>query len=124
MSGGILTTIFDSVDVTRRLLDVAQVCDDDIQCDCHLPEVPLFARRWTGLWRVNLRVQFSGGLKDEEEEAEGLDAWALGQILALLEELGESLPEWAHETIGDGVTTGQELLMGVINGDLSSRCQC
>ena len=31
--------------------------------------------------------------------------------------VGESLPEWAHETIGDGVTTGQELLMGVINGD-------
>ena len=56
-----------------------------------LPEVPLLCEALDGLWKMEiLRVQFSVGLRTKEEL--GADAWALGQILALLEELGESLP--------------------------------
>lgn len=118
VAGGILTTIFDSVDVTRRLLDVLKSAMMTSSAIARLPEVPTLCMALDGILEGKIpEASVLGGASEDEPESEGIDAWALGQILALLEELGESLPEWAHETIGEGVSTGQELLMGVINGD-------
>ena len=104
--------------MTRRLLDVLKSAMMTSSAIAVFQVSTALMRALDGIMEGKIpESSVLGGASDEEEEAEGLDAWALGQILALLEELGESLPEWAHETIGDGVTTGQELLMGVINGD-------
>ena len=118
VQGGILTTVFDSVDVTRRLLDVLKSAMMTSSAIPKVPEVPLLCEALDGILEGKIpEASVLGGNEADDGEQEGIDAWALGQILALLEELGESLPEWAHETIGEGVGTSQELLMGVINGD-------
>ena len=119
VQGGILAVIFDSVDITRKLLDVLKSAMMTSSAIARLSEVPLLCEALEGILegRIPEGSVLKGAEESDDDDSEGIDAWALGQILALLEELGESLPEWAHETIGVGVETSQELLMGVINGD-------
>ena len=75
--------------MTRRLLDVFKSAMMTSSAIARLPEVPLLCEALDGIMEGKIpESSVLGGASDEEEEAEGLDAWALGQILALLEESG------------------------------------
>ena len=79
VSGGILTTIFDSVDVTRRLLDVLKSAMMTSSAIARLPEVPLLCEALDGIMEGKIpESSVLGGLRMKKRKLRG---WMLGPLV-------------------------------------------
>jgi len=108
--GGVIDVCMDSNDLLRKLLDEVKFAVDGGVSLIRFSEVNGLVDRLEAVRR--------GEFIDAEPEQQGLNLWLLAEALSLLEELGESLPQWADGSLRDGVTKCHEIMQLVINGEV------
>ncbi len=112
--GGVIDVCMDSNDLLRKLLDEVKYAVDESVSLIRFDEVPVLIER---LEAVRRGEEIPGGGGDSAEP-QGLNLWLLAEALSLLEELGESMPQWADGSLREGVTKCHEIMQLVINGDV------
>ena len=110
---GVIDICMDSNDLLRKLLDEVKYAVDESVSLIQFAEVPVLIEQLEAIRRGE-EVSSSN---DDEPEQQGLNLWLLAEALSLLEELGESLPQWADGSLRDGVTKCHDIMQLVINGD-------
>jgi two-component sensor histidine kinase len=109
LKGGVIDVCMDSNDLLRKLLDEVKYAVDENLSLVLFPEVPGLIERLEAVRRGEMMAA---------PEPQGLNLWLLAEALSLLEELGESLPQWADGSLREGVTKCHEVMQLVINGDV------
>ena len=109
LKGGVIDVCMDSNDLLRKLLDEVKYAVDEGLSLVLFPEVVGLIERLEAV---------RTGQMTAAPEPQGLNLWLLAEALSLLEELGESLPQWADGSLREGVTKCHEIMQLVINGDV------
>jgi two-component system chemotaxis sensor kinase CheA len=109
LKGGVIDVCMDSNDLLRKLLDEVKYAVDEGTSLILFPEVAGLIDRLEAVRRGEMLAT---------PEPQGLNLWLLAEALSLLEELGESLPQWADGSLREGVTKCHEVMQLVINGDV------
>lgn len=110
-AGGVIDICMESNDLLRRLLDEVKVAVDESVEVRLVSDVP-------GLCERLEAIRAGEVIPAAEQPVQGLNLWLLAEALSLLEELGESLPQWVDESLGDGVSKCHEIMQLVINAEV------